>query len=281
MKSVNTRLISPCVVFALRRESMYFRRAYPFHRPLPGAPCLAECRQPRGSELHRLSHSVLMLETGVGDAAMTTGLSWCLSPTRFGAWSYRPPFVLSAGFSGALSPEQRVGDLVLATEVLDEQDHRWPAIHTFPSKDPKITLGRILSVRELVSNPQEKQRLGEKYDAVAVDMESAAVARLCQEHNVPFACLRVISDDRNTALSPQLVKLLLRGRVSVPRLTVMLMRHPSLIGELMGLAGKTRKAARQLLAICSLLEGAAIRERDSDKDPARLRQLRTAGSSAR
>ena len=100
---------------------------------------------------------------------------------------------------------------------------------------------------ELVGAPREKQRLGRQYQAVAVDMESAVTARLCAQHNVPFACLRVISDDWETALSPQLIDLLRQGRVSIPRLAAKVLRHPSLIGELWRLAGQTRSAARQLV----------------------------------
>lgn len=253
LRSANPTLINPCVVFALRRESMYFRRAYPFQRPFPGAPCRAQFRLPRGSEFYRYVHAVMMLETGVGEAAMTTALSWCLNRPRYGGWPYRPTFVLSAGFSGALSPEQRVGDLVLATEVVDEQGQRWPAMHAFASTDEQITLGRVLTVRELVSDPGEKQRLGQQHDAVAVDMESAAAARLCQEHDVPFACLRVISDDQNTALSPELVELLCHGRVSLPRLAGTVIRRPQLIAELWRLAANTRRASRRLLAVGSLV----------------------------
>jgi hypothetical protein len=103
-------------------------------------------------------------------------------------------------------------------------------------------------VTELVSDPREKQRLGEKYEARAVDMETAVVAQLCQERDIPFACLRVISDDLNTPLSPHLVELLRQGRVSPSRLAWTVLRHPSLIRELWRLAEQTRYAARQLLA---------------------------------
>jgi adenosylhomocysteine nucleosidase len=281
LRSADTTLVSPCIVFALSRESMYIRRAYPVHIPILGAPCHAQFCRPRGSDFHRCIHNVVMLETGVGEAAMRTALSWCLSRPRI-AWAcYRPPFVLSAGFSGALSPEQRVGDLVLATEVVDELGHHWPARHDFACKDPKITLGRVLSAREMVSDPCEKQRLGQQYDAIAVDMESAVAARLCHEHDVPFLCLRVISDDRKTALSPHLVRLLQRGRISLPRLTAMVLKHPTLIGELMRLAANTRIAAKQLLAVGSLLEGVQVRGADSDKEAALREQHRIADPSRR
>jgi len=244
--SVVTTISAPCVVFALRRESMYFRRAYPCQQGFPHAPCRAQFRGPA-------SRTVLMLESGIGGAAMEAALRWCLSGPRLGGLCYRPRLLVSMGFSGALQTGQRVGDLVLATEVVDQQGNHWPALHPTTSASQETTLGRVLTVPQLVGDPREKERLGQQHQAVAVDMESAAAARLCQEHNVPFACLRVISDDQNTALSPHLVALLRRGRVSATRLAGTVLRHPQLIGELCRLAGNTRRAARQLLAVGSLL----------------------------
>lgn len=239
---------------------MYFRRAYPVQKPFRGAPCLAQIRQPPGVESHR---SVVMLETGVGAAATTTALSWCLSRPRCYWRRYRPAFVLSVGFSGALQPEQRVGDLVLGTEVVDSQGNRWPTFcpQTLANRD--IVAGRLLTMPELVGDPSEKQRLGRHHQAVAVDMESAVAARLCYQHNVPFACLRVISDDLGTALSPHLIELLGQGRVSIPRLAAKVLRHPKLIRELWRLAGQTRLAACQLLDPLSAIVFGRERTRDA------------------
>lgn len=230
----------PCVVFALRRESMDFRRVHPRHQRLRDAPCRAEVRGIGSSAL-------LMLETGVGATAMTTAVRWCLQGTL------RPSVLCCVGFSGALQPGQRVGDLVLASEIVEPGGKRWPAFLPKICSSDAITTGRLLTVAAMVSDPREKQRLGQAYQALAVDMESAAAAQLCQQYEVPFVCLRAISDDLNTPLSPQLVDLLRDGRVSLPRLLANVMRHPTLMGELWCLAKNTRIAARKLLAVGSLL----------------------------
>jgi adenosylhomocysteine nucleosidase len=197
-----------------------------------------------------------MLETGVGATAMETALHWCLNGPRWGDAVYRPRLLVSAGFAGALQPEQRVGELVLATEVADAQGHCWPALRPTAWAEGAFAAGRLLTMRELVSDPQEKQRLGRQYKALAVDMESAVAARLCHEHNVPFACLRVISDDWQTALSPCLVALLRRERISWLRLAVQVLRRPKLLSDFGRLAGQTRQAARQLSApLAALLDG--------------------------
>lgn len=111
---------------------------------------------------------------------------------------------------------------------------------------PTLRTGRILTSATLVGCPQQKRRLGEQHQALAVDMESADAARLCQEAGIPFTCLRAISDDCHSALSPQLVEVLCQGEVAPGRLMGAVLRQPGLIAELWRLARDTRRAARQL-----------------------------------
>ena len=98
----------------------------------------------------------------------------------------------------------------------------------------------------LIGAPAEKRRLGERSGAVAVDMETAVVARLCGAAGVPFGCLRVISDDVDTQLSESLLGVLRGGRVGPGRLAAAILRRPALIAELMRLGTHTRTAARRL-----------------------------------
>jgi adenosylhomocysteine nucleosidase len=242
----------PCLLFALRREAMSVRKLARPLRRLAGAPCLAYFAD-------GLATRVLIVETGVGPEAMERALD---SLDQLGV-PYRPRFVLSAGFSGALRPELHVGDLVLAEEVVDEQGGRWPV--PWPAGPVQFSQeviprrGRIVTTPILLGDPEQKRRLGEQHDALAVDMETACVARWCQQRQVPFGCLRVISDDWQTPLSPHLVDLLRDGRVSPLRLLVAIVRRPRLIGELWRLAGHTRSAAHRLaLGITDLLKWLAM-----------------------
>jgi hypothetical protein len=63
---------------------------------------------------------------------------------------------------------------------------------------------------------------------------------------VPFGCVRAISDAMETALSPELVALLSRGRAAPGRVLAALARRPRLAGELWRLARHTRMASEQL-----------------------------------
>jgi len=245
----NISISDPCILFALRRESLFFRRTFRPRVRFPGAPCRAWF----GSTSWL---TVLTLETGIGCQAMARALRWALGGPRLGVVTYQPRVVLSVGFSGALEPVLRVGDLVLADEVVDDQGRRWPV--TWPGElippvanapgSPTLRRGRLLTVSSLVSTPKEKLNLGQKHRALAVDMETAEVARLCQERQVPFGCLRAISDDLSMPLSPRLLDLLRGGRVLPLRLLAGVAWRPGLLPELVRLADQTRTAARQLAA---------------------------------
>jgi adenosylhomocysteine nucleosidase len=233
----------PCILFALRRESGPFRRTFRPQQRFPGAPCPARFCGPAWL-------SVLAVETGMGRDRTEKALDWILGRPLLGNVDYRPKVILSAGFAGALSAKHRVGDVVLATEILDPEGNRWPT--TWPGElpggrwEPPLHRGALLTVSRVISDPAEKVWLGARHGALAADMESAAVARVCGRHSVPFGCVRVISDDIATPLSPRLASLLSAERVSVLRLLGLLARSPALVGQLWRLARDTRRAAQLL-----------------------------------
>ncbi|MCI0377527.1 MAG: hypothetical protein L0215_07970 [Gemmataceae bacterium] len=244
------RFDDPCLLFALGRESGPFLRTFAPTQRFPGAPCRAYFCGPSWL-------TVLALETGVGPTATTRALDWLASEPNFDDVAYKPKLILSAGFGGALHEGLRVGDVVLATEIVDEAGNAWPT--TWPGElqgrwYPPLKRGRILSLPRLVGEPAEKQRLGAAHEALAVDMESAALARWRRHPDVPFGCVRVITDEVDTHLSPELLSIVDGGRVSFWRLLKSVIRRPRLIKELLHLRRDTRLAAEQLaLALGELL----------------------------
>jgi nucleoside phosphorylase len=235
----------PCVLFALRRESVAFRRTFRPHQTFSGAPCRARFCGPSWL-------TVLVVETGMGADATGKALDWLLGGPLLGNVPYRPRMILSAGFCAGLRTEHVVGDLFLATEMVDTLGGVWPT--TWPGDlppgrwEPPLHRGRLLTVSGVVGTPDEKHALGEKYDALGADMESATVAKACAERGVPFGCLRAVSDTAAEGLSPRLVSALAGGRVSPFRLMAGVVRSPHMVGELWRLARNTSKAGRQLAA---------------------------------
>ncbi len=227
----------PCVLFSLRRESAPFRRIHRPYQEFWDAPCRTTFCGASGS-------GVVVMETGVGAPRVRRAVEWALSEPVFLDVVLVPRVVICAGFAGALSDELGVGDVFVPNAVVDSDGCRWPTMM-------RGSHGTLLTLPRMVGDPAEKRRLGEQYGAAAVDMESAAVARVCDEHGVPFGCVRVISDDVETALSPRLTTLLAGERVSPVRASAALLRSPALGVEFWRLARNTRFAARRLAAALS------------------------------
>lgn len=226
----------PCILFALPRERRPLRRRF-----------ATEAVLSRNPELRRLTaadgRAVCTMLTGVGDERMRDALAWLLNGPHVAGEIYRPRLLISAGFSGALHDDLRVGDLVLGTEVVAESGKRWSPV---TPESIVCRRGALLTAGRFVTRPEEKRALAERHGALAVDMESAVVAEMCGRHGVPFCCLRVISDDVHTPLSRHLDGIIVNGRVSSWALLRAMARSPRVIGDLWRLGKSTRLAADRL-----------------------------------
>ena len=77
--------------------------------------------------------------------------------------------------------------------------------------------GPLLTADHVVRSPAERRSLLERYAALAVDMETFAVAEVCRQRQVPFASVRVINDVADETL-PRDVEHLLRQKTGAARL---------------------------------------------------------------
>lgn len=121
------------------------------------------------------------------------------------AQATRPDAVLSVGLAGALDPSLSPGDWVVATEV-EGDGGAWPT-------DPCWTKaleeglkaragGRILGSDAMLVRAKDKRAAHARSGALAVDMESHLAAQAAARFAVPFAAIRVISDDAQRDLPP-------------------------------------------------------------------------------
>lgn len=148
--------------------------------------------------------------------------------------------VVSTGLCGGLVDGLEVGDIVVAT-----------AVNGIPIETPAATgrflTGPIVSVDRVAQTVLEKRQLGAT-GAVAVEMEAAALLQRARRWNVPFYCVRAVSDtwdegftlDLNAARDQA-------GRFRAGRIVAQAMRQPvSGIPELLRLRRNAATAVRGL-----------------------------------
>jgi nucleoside phosphorylase len=122
-----------------------------------------------------------------------------------------PEFILSTGVAGALSPDLAIGAIVLADSVMTchfetglpehilgvarEQREAMDAALANTGKSARA--GAIFTSTKPLTTVAAKSRAAELSGAVAVDMESAAIALEAATRGIPYVCLRTILDTAN------------------------------------------------------------------------------------
>ena len=193
-------------------------------------PCLDSLRTERraGRDFHfgRLDgHDVILVRCGIGKVAAATTTAVLLD--AFDACA-----LLFTGVAGGLGEGVRVGDIVVATTLLQhdmnaeplfprwevpltgrarfDADPTWTArlaraSRTLAAADTHavaatIHQGLVLSGDRFVATRAESDQLRALLpDALAVEMEGAAVAQVCHDFGRPFGVVRSISDRADAA----------------------------------------------------------------------------------
>ena len=115
--------------------------------------------------------------------------------------------LVSFGVAGGLAAGLNAGTLVLADSVIsggktyptDPNWHRRIA-GALTVSGALVEMGPLAGLDEPVLCPDDKARLAVRTGAVAVDMESAAVAAVAAEAGVPFLVVRAVADPWNRAV---------------------------------------------------------------------------------
>ena len=153
-----------------------------------------------------------------------------------------PAAVISAGFCGALADDLRVGDLVVAQEVLDERTGDRFAADAHLLEAAPGRRGVIVSAERIARTPSDRARL----DGLAVDLESAAIARVARAAGIPFIALRAVTDERRHRL-PDFDRIMdAAGRLTPGAGIVHFVLHPREVPALVRLGPAVRRAGQAL-----------------------------------
>ena len=160
--------------------------------------------------------------------------------------------LVSFGVAGGLAPHLRPGDVILSAEVIGDE-RNWSPTDGFRASVAKLARqigavdGSVLGSRDILATEDDKARAWRDTGALAVDLESAIVARAAEAAGIPFLVLRTIADPVRRELPPAaLIPLAEGGTPAFARVVAEVVRRPRQIAALFGLARETRQALTAL-----------------------------------
>lgn len=180
---------------------------------------------------HLGKRDALAIAGGIGAAAATRACEQLLSSGPLDA-------PVSIGWAGSLSCGLKPPQAVAVREAIDAATGE-----SFVTSNGE---GQCLITLDRVADSQEKRRLAQQYQAVLVDMEAAAAARIARTRNLSFYCFKAISDGPNDHLPDFNRFTSAEGRLRLPALMTYAVAHPKYWGPLRTLARNSRQAAQEL-----------------------------------
>jgi len=165
---------------------------------------------------------ITLVQSGIGKVHAAAATQILIS-------QFTPDAIFSCGTAGGLDTCHQIGDIIVG-ECTIQHDYGFVVPETFihfglqirkADKKPEflkefsadrellriaksindrweeqlqVFYGSILTGDQIILSSQKRQFLADQFSALAVDMESAAIAQVAYVHNVPFLAIRGISD---------------------------------------------------------------------------------------
>lgn len=149
-------------------------------------------------------NTLILMTCGIGKVNAAVGATTLIH-------HYHPDCIISTGCAGGIDPNLQVMDVVASTLVV-YHDVTIPGcehgqIQGLPTRfraeeqlleaieDSSVKKGLICSGDQFISDHAQLQTIKNMFpEALAVDMESAAIAQTCYLHAIPFLSFRILSD---------------------------------------------------------------------------------------
>jgi adenosylhomocysteine nucleosidase len=167
--------------------------------------------------------------------------------------------VFSVGYCGALDPELQQNQVVVATQISEPAGSEiFDCVPLQPV--PEAMTGLILSQNRIAVTAADKAALFQS-GAIAVEMEAAGVARRAKRAELPFGCIKVVSDRADESFGFDLN--LMRssdGHIERGKIVLWALKRPTIVPELLRLRSRTGRAAQVLgefLASCRIFAGSS------------------------
>jgi hopanoid-associated phosphorylase len=142
--------------------------------------------------------------------------------------------LISWGCAAALSEALKPGELALAETLMDADNVQidlhsdWHShANNLLSKFLTVHTGCLAESKSIISSSKDKKQLRSKTGAIALDMESIAIAKVARQHALPFLVIRAIVDPVNMDL-PRAINHSLndQGDIVLSKLLLFIALHP-------------------------------------------------------
>jgi nucleoside phosphorylase len=197
--------------------------------------------KPEANVEHRTSN-VCVLHTGVGAAKCQERLGNFLR-------NETPELLIASGFCGGTTDQLHPGDLVIADNASDLSKKARAIL-------PGAAFGKIHSADRIIDPAADRYEIGREHVAVAIDMETETIARLCAARSVPVLALRVVSDSPTAPfpMPPSVLFDIEKQRVNFFPLFSYIVRNPASVIHLTQFARQIARAKTKLAAaLCAVL----------------------------
>ncbi|WP_425619768.1 5'-methylthioadenosine/adenosylhomocysteine nucleosidase [Buchnera aphidicola] len=161
------------------------------------------------------NNNIFLIESGIGKVSSSIAVMILINV-------YQPNIIINGGSAGSLKSSLNIGDVILPKQVcyydvnLTNFNYSYGQIPTYPQKftvnqkcnkffknkyfnnQLNVQTGLIISGDSFISDNIYTSILKNLFPAaIAVDMESAAIAQICYKFNIPLIVVKSISDLSN------------------------------------------------------------------------------------
>ena len=156
---------------------------------------------------------------------------------------YNPKVIINVGVAGCLTPELKIGDIVIADKVVQHDMDTSPLgdpigmlsdiniVHIPTDKDVTALLeesvksagfdfrtGTIASGDQFIADKEKKDFIKSNFGAISCEMEGGSIGHVCYVNGVDFCVVRAISDSANGEASvdyPEFMKMAAENSIRV------------------------------------------------------------------
>lgn len=174
-------------------------------------------------------HEALLVANGAGAHRASAAVDAAFQ-------TFQPDALISTGFCGALDPKLQLAEIIVGSESTRAVNNATPH-----------HVGPVITIDHIAQTAEEKRRL-RATGAIAVDMEASIVAARATALDLPFFCVKSVTDladesmanNLNSALRPD-------GHFDTIKVLKEVLRHPTVrLPELVRFRKRGSRAAQSL-----------------------------------